>query len=81
LVQIAPLPHGHATRFGRTGIAMGEDLDTRFDVLLRRTTSHVQKADAAARRELYESDSVFAVSKRQLARREMKAYGLTLPGG
>jgi hypothetical protein len=80
LVQIAPLPHKHAAEFDtkRIGIRR-ENLDARFDVLLRRTTSPVQKADAAARRELYGSDAAYAVSKRQLSRREMKAYGLPLP--
>jgi hypothetical protein len=82
LVQIAPLPDKHAAELGTERIALRrEDTDARFDVLLRRTTSRVQKADAAARKELYGLDSVYAVSKRQLSRREMKAYGLPSPGG
>jgi hypothetical protein len=82
LVQIAPLPHKHAAELSTERIAVRrEDMNARFDVLLRRSTSLNQKADAAARRELYGSESVYAVSKRQLSRREMKAYVLPLPGG
>ena len=77
LVHIAPLSRKRAVEVSAKDGVMGRrHLDAPFDVLLRRTTSQVQHADAAERRKLYGSESVYAVSKRQLSRREMRDYGL-----
>lgn len=49
--------------------------ESRYDVVLRQTTSRVMRADSE-RYELYGSRDLYAVSKRQLSKRELKVYGL-----
>ena len=48
--------------------------ESRFDVVLKRRISRLDERDA--RIKLYGSDTLHAVSKRQLSRRELKTHGL-----
>ena len=49
---------------------------SRYDVVLRRETSRSQYDDSQERKRVYGSSDLYAVSKRQLSKREIKAHGL-----
>jgi hypothetical protein len=49
--------------------------EARYDVVLRQSTSRVMRADSE-RHHLYGSRDLYAVAKRQLSKRELKAHGL-----
>ena len=76
-VQFAPLPrpklfdvvHGRKITRWRRSPAV-------FDAVLKRRVSREACDSVDRRQELYGSDSVYAVSKRQLGRRELTAHGL-----
>jgi len=48
----------------------------RFDVVMKRAISRDSHEDAKEQGRLYGSQNVYAVSKRQLSRREKKRFGL-----
>jgi hypothetical protein len=50
-------------------------VEPRYDVVLRRETSRAH-ADSQERKRVYGSSDLYAVSKRQLSKREIKAHGL-----
>ena len=53
--------------------------ETRYDVVLRRHTARGASADLERER-LYGSEDLYAVSKRQLSKQELKAHGLRQTG-
>jgi hypothetical protein len=50
-------------------------VDARYDAVLRRKTS-LAHSDSQERKRVYGSSDLYAVSKRQLSKREIKTYGL-----
>lgn len=50
--------------------------EPRFDAVLRHHTSRVARSDLQERKHLYGSGDLYAVSKRQISKQEIKAYGL-----
>jgi hypothetical protein len=50
--------------------------ESRYDIILRRKISQAESEGSQACEQLYGS-LVYAVSKRQLSKREMRAHGLT----
>jgi hypothetical protein len=50
--------------------------EPRYDAVLRRETSRWEVDDSKERKRDYGSNDLYAVSKRQLPKREIKAYGL-----
>ena len=76
-VEVAPLPEEYVvekTVDGRK--AQRRVADWRFDVLLKRATSRLRYEDRAERMRLYGANDVYAVSKRQMSRREIKGNDL-----
>jgi hypothetical protein len=53
--------------------------ESRYDAVLRREVSHSEPADRRQCEHLYGSAALYAVSKQQLSRRELKAHGLWRP--
>jgi hypothetical protein len=53
--------------------------ESRYDAVLRRKVSHSEPADRRQCEHLYGSAALYAVSKQQLSRRELKAHGLWRP--
>jgi hypothetical protein len=50
--------------------------ECRYDVVLRKTVSRAVEADGRRRKQLYGSTDLYALSKRQISTREIKAYDL-----
>ena len=50
--------------------------DPRYDVVLRRNISRAMRADSQQCRHLYGSGDLYAVSKRQISKREIKVHGV-----
>ena len=74
-ITLAELPTGRVVE-RRVGGQCKKKIvyDARYDVVLRRAISLY--SDAQERERVYGSSSLYAVSKRQLSKREMKAHGL-----
>lgn len=74
-VTLAELPAGRVIE-RRVGGQCKKKIvhDQRFDIVLRREV--MRYMDAQERERLYGSAAVYAVSKRQLSKRELKAHGL-----
>jgi hypothetical protein len=75
-VAIEALPEAHRTYSPTEGWRSWTDTaESRYDVLLRRKVSRAKHDDCADCRRLYGSH-VYAVSKRQLSKRELKSHRL-----
>jgi hypothetical protein len=74
-IQVAALPAVQIAETVVQGrVRRSRVAERRFDVVLKIRTALDE--DGAHRRHLYGSPSVYAVSKRQLSRKELRAYGL-----
>jgi hypothetical protein len=76
-VEVAPLPEKRVVEVTVDGaLRKRTTADSRFDVVMRRSTSLAAQADGQERARLYGSHEIYAASKRQLSRQELKAHGL-----
>ncbi len=74
-VKVAPLPRESVTILFVNGQKKGSrNPEARFDAVLKRTISGLDERDE--RIKLYGSDTLYAVSKRQLSWRELRDHGL-----
>jgi hypothetical protein len=74
-VKVAPLPRESvSTVFVNGQKKRSRKPEMRFDTVLKRTISGLDERDE--RIKLYGSDALYAVSKRQLSRRELRDHGL-----
>jgi hypothetical protein len=76
-VEIAPLPGERCVELVKRGKRVRKLVaDPCFDVVLKRMTSRLRYEDRDQCAKLYGSQGVYAKSKRQLASKEIRRYGL-----